>query len=1253
MNISSHAMKTFLLLFCVCAFIASKAQQPTVYPPADPSAFSRSVSNICSNDMILYQSRKDPAFRIKEDKMNMDVLNVTDNGDTIYLPVVVHIINPDPSSITDLQVIDGINSLNDAFGKSGVYSSSLGVDTKIRFCIAKKDPDGGNTTGITRVKSFFSNHLNMDIEDAKLKNLIQWDPARYINIWLITSIDAEAYANFSCGSWYRLGVGGYATMPPGGGPLDGIVVTAFGALLAHEMGHYLGLYHTFEGGCYNNDCSLNGDRVCDTPPDGTVLPSPSCTAPYNSCSSDTLSNYSNGNFPADVPDQVANFMDYGNGACSIQFTQGQADRMRAIVTTLRSGLLPDKCTPPCAENITANFTRDIAYPVSGDIIHFTNTSSGAVSFQWLVNDSIISTGTDFSYTFATAGKTKVSLKVFNTIDCFASYTDYIITTCGVTARFYTNKRTIASKAGIILDSIIFTNNSYNGVTYQWLISNDQGMGEQLVSTGTDLTYVFTTPANYRVRLVATNGSCSDTTGFYTVPVLDPTPDGIPFAVSLYCYQQNKVRVSFCIVDYGFAPLPANTPVSFYDADPRFPGANKLSPAFYLPYAVPGGNCYVCFSHVLDVQYHGLEKIYIVFNDSGTTVPVALPNTTLIETNYLNNIQSSQPVKTTVNISLCQGQNYAGYTTTGTYTDTLPGIINGCDSIRTLHLTIKPVFVTTVSASVCQGENYAGHTVSGTYVDVYSAVNGCDSTRTLHLVVKPVFDTSISVSICAGQNYYGYTLSGTYVDTYYASNGCDSTRTVFLTVKPVAYATIRDTICQGQNYAGHTLAGIYTDTYFGANGCDSIRTLHLTVTPVYNTFVTASICQGENYAGHNISGTYTDVYSAANGCDSTRTLILTVNPLKFTTVITSICQGDDYAGHTIAGTYTDVYTTTAGCDSTRTLYLTIKPTAGSDISVTICQDDNYAGHTTSGIYMDVYPAANGCDSTRTLRLTVNPKSFTTINAEICTGESYLAGGHFQTITGIYKDTLQNFLGCDSVITTNLTVHPLPAPNLGADRGICRGDVLTLNPGNFNSYLWQDSSTSNTYQTTGVGQYYVLVTNIFGCKASDTIRALRIDPLPVNFLPGDSSLCRGNIVSVTVPGYNNYTWSTGSTAASIGVITTGTYKLQVTDINGCKGTDSMKVFYYECAPVWIPNAFTPNGDSRNDVFKPVFPAPVKNYRLQVWNRWGIRLFESLNSAIGWDGKYRSEPQGPGVYVYFISFTDIDGRDVKRKGTAMLVR
>ena len=1045
------------------------AQQPIPLELSVPNKiYASPIKNICSNDIILDRLRKDPAFGAAEEKMNRDILNATRHltSDTITLPVVVHIINSNPASITDLNVINGIKDLNDAFSKSGVYSASPGADTKIRFCLAQKDPDGGNTSGITRTKSFFSDHLNMDIEDARLKNLIQWDPQRYINIWLITSINAESYADFICGNWYRLGVGGYATLPPGGGALDGIVITAFGTVLAHEMGHYLGLYHTFQGGCTNNNCMVDGDAVCDTPPDNSVRPSPSCASPQNSCTTDTLSAHSMGFFPTDVPDQISNFMDYGNGGCSIQFTQGQADRMRAAINTQRSGLLQDECNSPCAESILAGFTRDIAYPVPGDLISFTNTSSGAANYKWLVDGVEIANTTDFSYTFPAVGKYKVTLKSYNNdTACFASYSDDIILNCGVTARFYTNKKAIASKLNVYEDSIRFTNTSYNGQTYNWLITNNLGLNISITDS-VNLTYVFPTPATYQITLIASNGSCSDTTEAYTVQDLDPTADGAPYNISVMCFQPNKVRVNFCLADYGFAPLPINTPVNFYDADPRLPGANRLSPTFYLTSAVPGGNCALCFTHVLNVAYANLEKIYLVFNDAGTSNPVILPNAVLEEKSYNNNFGNSIANRTTIIAAICQGQSYAGYTTAGTYVDSYVSVNNGCDSIRTLILTIKPVFATDVTASICQGKNYAGHTTAGTYVDVYTAVNGCDSTRTLHLSILPVFSTNIAATICQGQNYYG--------------------------------------------------------------------------------------------------------------------------------------------------------------------------------------------HTTTGTYVDVYAAINGCDSTRTLQLLVNPTKVTNLSATICAGQTYISGGYPKTVTGIYYDTLRTYLNCDSLVITNLTVNPLPVPDLGIDRGVCIDSVLTLDPGIFSSYLWQDGSVNQTFVTNVIGQYSVTVKNAFGCKASDTMKLTRIYPLPARFLPADSSLCRGNILEIKVPGYAQYNWSTGSNENFIDITKTDTYSLQVIDVHGCKGNDTMKVFFYtDCITIQVPNAFTPNDDSKNDVFKPLIPAPVQNYSFQIWSRWGQLLFETKDYKKGWDGTFHSQKQSPGVFVYLISFKDQDGNNVKKKGSFVLIR
>lgn len=920
-----------LILWLTFAYNSLYAQKDLSKPPNGNNSFH--PLKIWGDDLHLEEFRKNKGFREKEDRMNQKIrLFGSSASDTniITIPVVVHIINPNrSSSISDSAIIDGIKSLNDAFSKSGAYDTSHGVDTKIRFCLAKTDPDGGITNGITRTTSYFGRDLNYYTENAKIMNLIQWDPYHYANIWLVKNIFGENFPSFSCGKWKNLGIGGYSSLPPSAGQSnDGIVITSFGVVSAHEMGHYLGLYHTFQDSCINFDCTTDGDQVCDTPPEYFTGVSPSCSNPKNTCHSDTLSNYSDSFFLKDVPDQIDNFMDY-NGACANRFTQGQTTRMRAAIRTERSMLLKNECDAPCSENIVARFTLDTAYTAVGDSVTFTNTSKGAIHFSWLVNDVPISASdTTFKYIFTASGKYKISLHAYNNdATCFGAFTSYVIVNCGVTARFDADKMTIASSAPLYPDSVRFTNISFRGVTFKWLMINPTTMTENIVSTAPNFTYTFPAPSTYSVRLVATNGACSDTTNYLTITVLDPTPDVLINTASSIssCDSSTKITLNVCVQDSGYGAIPKNTFISFYDADPRYPGANKLLPSFKITDSVLG-NCTTCFTHTINVPNSKTDKIYIVGNDLGTSNPLKLPNSSLVEKNYENNMDS--------------------------------------------------------------------------------------------------------------------------------------------------------------------------------------------------------------------------------------------------------------------------------------------------------------------IFLSPYVI--------------------TIDTVICESKSFILNGKKQTKTGTYIDTTNaNFhLGCDSIIITNLTVNPSPKPRLGANIALCEHDSLVLNPGKFESYLWQNGSTNPTLSITAPGQYYVTVKNNFNCSGGDTAK-VSLYPLPQKFLPMDTSLCEGNIIPITLVGYKAYQWNTGDNTGSINISKTGQYILNVTDSNNCKGTDSFNViFITNCILFAVPNAYTPYSNGYT-VFKPTIPAPVTNYSFQVFNRYGNKLFETHNQDNGWNGSYNGVPQNSGTYIYMVSLTDYMGNPFTKNGTFVLIR
>ena len=274
------------------------------------------------------------------------------------IPIVFHLLEYDPA-ITNAQVETAVASLNNAFSHShnnpqgDDYSGGTrGVDTQIEFCLAQRAPDGGVTTGIVRWRSDYEN-MDVDLEDAKLKTQGQWDPRYYLNVWVVAHLDNETDQSYTGSSWWNRdnGLGGYSGGPGGVvGPdakTDGVVVAGLGsALLAHEIGHYMSLAHTFTGGCKNDDCLVDGDGICDTPPDNSQA---GCN--QNTCDTDTLSNYSNGIFTTDVPDMTSNFMDYGS--CPSEFTQGQADKMLFVMDNQRINLAVeppsnnDACLKPC------------------------------------------------------------------------------------------------------------------------------------------------------------------------------------------------------------------------------------------------------------------------------------------------------------------------------------------------------------------------------------------------------------------------------------------------------------------------------------------------------------------------------------------------------------------------------------------------------------------------------------------------------------------------------------------------------------------------------------------------------------------------------------------------------------------------------------------------------------------------------------------------------------------------------------------
>jgi len=147
---------------------------------------------------------------------------------------------------------------------------------------------------------------------------------------------------------------------------------------------------------------------------------------------------------------------------------------------------------------------------------------------------------------------------------------------------------------------------------------------------------------------------------------------------------------------------------------------------------------------------------------------------------LNNSNCTD-VDTFVSITLCQGDEFEGYTQAGTYQDTLPIGTTTCNLIRTLQIEVLDASFSDQSIEICDGSDYNGISEAGVYTNVLVAANGCDSIHTLNLSVLPIAFTIEFVQICEGEEFMGYTESMSITNTYTGANGCDSLATLNLSV----------------------------------------------------------------------------------------------------------------------------------------------------------------------------------------------------------------------------------------------------------------------------------------------------------------------------------------------------------------------------------------------------------------------------------------------------------------------------------------
>lgn len=350
-----------------------------------------------------------------------------DRDGAAIIPCVVHIIHAGgEGNISMEQIESAIEMLNEDFGlgnpdladvrnTADAPFSPVAADVEITFELAKLDPDGECTNGVQRrYNPSAAFDANNNVKAWSTGGLDPWPCDEYMNIWVANTVTSSGGSALN----------GYAQFPYGGcndtygivvrHPVFGNVGTAGGGrTLSHEMGHCLGLYHTFQGSCHTDNCLTNGDGVCDTPP--VDAPQWSCATSQNTCTGIPSGDY----YGFDAFDQFENLMSYS--PCRMMFSQGQADFMNYNIAEISflSNLISDENatnTGVGTEGVACvpQFLVDKNIICAGGTVTFTDESyHNITNWNWTFEGGTptSSTSPNPTVTYNTGGAFNVTLEV--------------------------------------------------------------------------------------------------------------------------------------------------------------------------------------------------------------------------------------------------------------------------------------------------------------------------------------------------------------------------------------------------------------------------------------------------------------------------------------------------------------------------------------------------------------------------------------------------------------------------------------------------------------------------------------------------------------------------------------------------------------------------------------------------------------------------------------------------------------------------
>lgn len=373
-----------------------------------------------------------------------------------------------------------------------------------------------------------------------------------------------------------------------------------------------------------------------------------------------------------------------------------------------------------------------------------------------------------------------------------------------------------------------------------------------------------------------------------------------------------------------------------------------------------------------------------------------------------------------------------------------------------------------------------------------------------------------------------------------------------------------------------------------------------------------------------SGTYWVRMAYGEDCIWSDTVEVTVEELLTIEEEISLCPGQslDWHGQTIeeAGQYETVLTGQAGeCDTALVLTVEEGEWIVTELSAEICPGEvfEFQGEELSepGEYEFFLTAETGCDTLLSLQLSWTDPPELIEEISICPGEVYEFQGEELTEPGEYEFVLSAETGCDTLLS--LQINWADSPELIEEISICPGEVYEI----------------QGEELTEPGEYEFVLSSESGC---DTLLRIYLEEaiVPEASILGPDRVCEGEafeLIASPAEELDQIFWNTGQSSPTIEVVEPGIYSFEARTAANCEVMAEKRIEDCPSRQIYIPNAFSPNGDGVNDEWQIYTASEVERMELKIYDRWGSRVYEEISTEVSWDGRFRGEDLPVGVYVY----------------------